>query len=73
MLFAGTTITRGRGVGIVVATGMHTELGKIAGMLAESEAGLTPLQKRLEHLGRVLVLILHWDLCVGRGYWSGPR
>ena len=60
MLFAGTTITRGRGVGIVVATGMHTELGKIAGMLAESEAGLTPLQKRLEHLGRVLVLI-----CIG--------
>lgn len=57
MLFAGTTVTRGRGKGIAVATGMHTELGKIAGMLAESEAGLTPLQKRLEHLGKILVLV----------------
>ena len=60
MLFAGTTITRGRGKGIVVATGMRTELGKIAGMLAESETGLTPLQKRLEHLGKILVLV-----CIG--------
>lgn len=60
MLFAGTTITRGRGSGIVVATGMHTELGKIAGMLAESETGPTPLQKRLAHLGKILVLI-----CIG--------
>lgn len=60
MLFAGTTITRGRGTGIAVATGMQTELGKIAGMLAESEAGPTPLQKRLDHLGKILVLI-----CIG--------
>ncbi|NLM37419.1 MAG: cation-translocating P-type ATPase [Firmicutes bacterium] len=57
ILFAGTTVTRGRGKGLVVATGMHTELGKIAGMLADSEAGPTPLQKRLEHLGKILVLV----------------
>ncbi|HHT48839.1 MAG TPA: cation-translocating P-type ATPase [Firmicutes bacterium] len=60
MLFAGTTITRGRGRGVVVATGMDTELGKIAGMLAKSEAGPTPLQQRLDHLGKILVFI-----CVG--------
>jgi len=57
MLFAGTTITRGRGRGIVVATGMKTELGKIAGMLAKSEAGPTPLQQRLDHLGKILVFV----------------
>ncbi|HEY8391907.1 MAG TPA: cation-translocating P-type ATPase [Capillibacterium sp.] len=57
MLFAGTTVTRGRGKGVAVATGMKTELGKIAGMLAGSQAGPTPLQQRLDHLGKILVLI----------------
>jgi Ca2+-transporting ATPase len=60
MLYAGTTITRGRGIGVVVSTGMSTELGKIAGLLVKSESGPTPLQQRLDHLGKILVLI-----CIG--------
>ena len=60
ILFAGTTVTRGRATGVVVASGMSTELGKIAGMLASSEAGSTPLQQRLDHLGKILV-----GICVG--------
>ena len=50
-------MTRGRATGVVVANGMQTELGKIAGMLASSEAGSTPLQQRLDHLGKILVFI----------------
>ncbi|MGI9859888.1 cation-translocating P-type ATPase [Moorella naiadis] len=56
MVHQGTVITGGRGVVLVVATGMATEFGKIAGMLQEVEAEETPLQKRLASLGRWLVL-----------------
>ena len=52
--FMGTTVTYGRGEGVVVATGMKTELGMIADMLQSVEAEETPLQKRLEELGKVL-------------------
>ncbi|GAW93944.1 cation-translocating P-type ATPase, partial [Calderihabitans maritimus] len=55
MAFLGTVVTRGRGRGIVVATGMDTEMGQIAGMIQEAEAEETPLQKRLGFLGRWLV------------------
>ncbi|MEW6243024.1 MAG: calcium-translocating P-type ATPase, SERCA-type [Bacillota bacterium] len=56
MTYFGTVITRGRARGVVVATGMETEIGKIARMLQESERELTPLQTRLEELGRLLAL-----------------
>ncbi|WP_449241315.1 calcium-translocating P-type ATPase, SERCA-type [Desulfoscipio gibsoniae] len=56
MVFMGTALTRGRGQGIVVATGMATEMGQIAGMIQEAEQEPTPLQKRLAQLGRGLVL-----------------
>lgn len=56
MLHQGTVVTRGRGKAVVVATGMATEIGKIAGMLQELPEGETPLQKRLAQLGRWLVL-----------------
>ncbi|WP_338827848.1 cation-translocating P-type ATPase [Neomoorella thermoacetica] len=56
MVHQGTVITGGRGVAVVVATGMATEFGKIAGLLQEVEAEETPLQKRLAALGRWLVL-----------------
>ncbi|MEB3308196.1 MAG: cation-translocating P-type ATPase [Cyanobacteriota bacterium] len=54
-LFQGTEVVRGRGVAVVVGTGMATELGKIAELINSAESGITPLQKRLNGLARVLV------------------
>ena len=56
MAFKGTQITRGRGRGVVVATGMRTELGQIAGLLSATGDLQTPLQKRLTQFGRRLAL-----------------
>jgi len=56
MVHQGTVITSGRGVAVAVATGMATEMGQIAGMLQGVEDEMTPLQRRLAHLGRWLVL-----------------
>lgn len=57
--FKGTLVTRGRGRGVVVATGMATEIGRIASLLGEAEALRTPLQRRLAHFGsRLTVSIL---------------
>ena len=54
MAFTSTNVMNGRGEGIVIATGMNTEIGKIAGMLNEVEDESTPLQKRLADLGTLL-------------------
>lgn len=56
MAFTSTLATYGRGIGIVVATAMETEIGKIAKMLENEENEMTPLQKKLEELGKVLGL-----------------
>jgi len=57
MAFKGTAITGGSGAGVVVATGMETELGGIARMTAEASEEATPLEKRLDRLARNLVVV----------------
>ena len=52
MVFSGTNVTKGRARVVVVATGMDTEIGKIAGLVNEPESELTPLQRDLESLGK---------------------
>ena len=54
MAFMSTLVTYGRGVGIVVNTGMNTQIGKIAKMLDEEDDNTTPLQKKLAQLGKTL-------------------
>ena len=57
MLFRGTAITRGTGVAVVIATGLATELGRIAELVSGAEARATPLEERLDRLGRMLVWV----------------
>lgn len=56
MCYMGTVVTRGNGVGMVVDTGMFTEMGQIAGYIQEVQEEATPLQRRLAHLGKWLVI-----------------
>ena len=75
MAYMGTTVSSGRGLGLVVGTGMNTELGKIAQNLAESTTPKTPLELKLESLGRFLgfialvvaVLLVSLNLIVSYG------
>lgn len=57
MVFKGCTVSNGRGRAIVTATGMQTEMGKIAGLLNDDVTQQTPLQKRLNQLGKRISLI----------------
>lgn len=57
IVYMGTVVTKGKGKAVVTATGMQTEMGKIAGMMKEIEGEETPLQKRLNKLGKVLVVL----------------
>jgi Ca2+-transporting ATPase len=73
MAYAGTIVTYGRGRGVVVATGMQTEFGKIAKLLQSVETGKTPLQQNLDKVGHLLaraaiVVVL---LIVALGYFRG--
>src|SRR5687767_12616104 len=58
MLFSGTAVTYGHGIAIVTATGMRTEMGRIAGLLRETRDEATPLQRELDRTGKVLGVVV---------------
>jgi len=58
MIFSGTAATYGHGRAVVVATGMQTQMGRIAGMLKEAPEETTPLQKELDRVGKLLGIIV---------------
>jgi len=58
MVFSGTSATYGRGKAVVTATGMQTEMGRIADLLEQTPAETTPLQKELARVGRALAIIV---------------
>jgi Ca2+-transporting ATPase len=62
MAYMSSMVTYGRGEGVVTATGMNTEMGKIAAMITGAEEEPTPLQKRLGELGKILS-VLSLGLC----------
>jgi P-type Ca2+ transporter type 2C len=57
MVYMNTSVTRGRGEFVITATGMETEIGHIAGMLAATETDKTPLQKQLDALSKIIASI----------------
>ena len=63
MVYMGSTVVYGRGVAVITATGMDTEMGKIAGALAQAEEGKTPLQKKLSQLSKTLTWLV-LGICV---------
>ena len=63
MVYMGSTVVYGRGVAVITATGMETEMGKIAGALAQAEEGKTPLQKKLSQLSKILTWLV-LGICV---------
>lgn len=73
MVYAGTVVTHGRGLAVVVATGMTTEFGRISDLVQTVDAGRTPLQENLDTLGRALgkVTLAIVSLIVGAGLWRG--
>ena len=73
MGFMGTMVTRGSGMGVVIATGMKTAMGQIADLLQNAESQTTPLQRRLEQLGKILIVtaLFLTVLVVGIGVLQG--
>lgn len=73
MCFKSTLVTKGNGLGIVVATGMKTAIGQVAALLEGTEEQLTPLQIKLVELSKVLiyVVLLLTFLTVGLGLFHG--
>ena len=63
MAYMGSTVAYGRGKAVVTATGMHTEMGKIASAITQAEDGETPLQKKLTQLSKILTWLV-LGICV---------
>ncbi|AVQ98988.1 ATPase [Oceanobacillus iheyensis] len=57
MGFMGTLVTRGSGIGIVVGTGMNTVMGQIASLMANTKKVMTPLERKLAELGKILIVV----------------
>ncbi|TRZ04960.1 hypothetical protein HGM15179_022147, partial [Zosterops borbonicus] len=76
MLFLGTNIGAGKAVGIVVATGVNTEIGKIRDEMAATEQDKTPLQQKLdefgEQLSKVISLICVAVWAINIGHFNDP-
>lgn len=75
MGYMSTLVVKGTGIGIVVHTGMKTEMGKIAHLIQATESTETPLQRRLEQLGKILIVVALFltALVVGTGIWHGQE
>jgi len=58
MVYMGSTVVYGRGLAVITATGMQTEMGKIAGALADAKEEQTPLQKKLGQLSKILSFLV---------------
>lgn len=73
--YMGTIVTQGRGQALVIATGMRTELGKIAGLIQQVPQEQTPLQKRLDQLGKTLAVVgvAIAGLIFAIGLWRGDE
>uniref|UniRef100_A0A4W3GVL0 P-type Ca(2+) transporter n=1 Tax=Callorhinchus milii TaxID=7868 RepID=A0A4W3GVL0_CALMI len=76
MLFSGTNISSGKAVGVVIATGVHSEIGKIRNQMAATEQERTPLQQKLDEFGQQLskvislVCVAVWVINIG--HFSDP-
>jgi len=72
MVFSATSVVGGRGIAVVTACGMETEIGRISQLVASAEEEKTPLQQRLDRFGRnlgiviIVICILVFCLCLGR-------
>jgi len=64
MVYNGTVVARGRGLGVITKLGIQTELGKIAQSVAEKKKELTPLQKNIKDIGKILTWLILLMACV---------
>lgn len=73
MLYMGTTVQSGRGRGVVVATGLNTQVGRVATLVDQAQSGRAPLQDGLERLGRTLsiAVVLLTVVLIPIGLWRG--
>ena len=75
MVYSGTVVAAGHSTAVIVATGMQTELGHIAGMLSRWHPEVTPLQRRLGELGRILIVVCLAIVAIifGLESWRGEQ